>query len=279
MNQVDQPAVIVIPARLSSTRLAEKLLLRETGKSVLQHTYERAIQSKLASRVIIATDHERILEEVDSFDGEAVMTDPGANSGTDRVAQVAEELDEFDIIANVQGDEPELNPEHIDLAISRLRTSRDTVMSTLAAPIRSDSQWYDSACVKVVVGGAGNALYFSRSPIPFVRESTDVGKGEGATGNSGEDRAICVAAGALQHIGLYAYRREFLLTLASLPPSRLEELERLEQLRVLEAGYSIAVDEVDHACGGIDTADDYAAFVARESQNAVQSDLDHRKAG
>lgn len=266
---MNQSAVIVIPARLGSTRLTEKLLLRDTGKSVLQHTYERAIQSKLASRVIVATDHEKILKEVDSFNGEAVMTDPGATSGTDRVAEVAEELDEFDIIANVQGDEPELNPEHIDLAISRLGSNADAVMSTLSAPILCNSQWHDPACVKVVVSGSGDALYFSRSPIPYVRGAIDAKDGKA------DADVQCVAAGVLQHIGMYAYRRDFLLTLASLPASRLEQLECLEQLRVLEAGYSISVEKVEHACGGIDTPDDYAAFVAR---NANSPD-DHRKAG
>ena len=248
-NTAQPTAVIVIPARLGSTRLAEKLLLCETGKSVLQHTYEQAIQSRLASRVLIATDHEKILAESEKFQGEAVMTDPDAMSGTDRVAQVAEELDEFDIIVNVQGDEPELDPSHIDLAISRLAESPSHRMATLAAPIRSKQQWHDPACVKVVLDSKGDAIYFSRLPIPFARDNTDA-------------QELCEKV-ALQHIGLYAYRRDFLLTIAAMPPTKLELTERLEQLRVLELGYSIAVAKVEHSCGGIDTLEDYQAFVQR----------------
>ena len=251
-------AIIVIPARLGSTRLEEKLLLRETGSSVLRHTYEQAIQSRLATRVIIATDHEKILSEVETFDGEAIMTDPGARSGTDRVAQVAEELDDFDIIVNVQGDEPELNPDHIDLAISSLIETPTHVMTTLGAPIHSFEQWQSPACVKVVVAANGDALYFSRAPIPFVRGGTEARQG-------------FVPKQALQHVGLYAYRRDFLLTLAAMPASDLEQAERLEQLRVLELGYRIAVAQVDGACGGIDTREDYDAFVLRFRREREQA--------
>ena len=172
--------------------------------------------------------------------------------GTDRVAEVARILSDFDVFVNVQGDEPEIAPDAIDLAVAMLEANPHAVMSTLATPIRSRSQLEDRACVKVVCNQAGAAMYFSRSPIPCVRDW---------------DEALLSHSPPhfLQHVGLYAYRREFLLRLAQLPPSPLEQLEKLEQLRVLAAGYTILVGVIDHAARGIDTPEDYRAFVSRAS--------------
>jgi 3-deoxy-manno-octulosonate cytidylyltransferase (CMP-KDO synthetase) len=246
---------IVIPARLASTRLPRKLLLRETGKSVIQHTYEAATRASRPLGVCVATDHEEILREVRSFGGEARMTDPAAPSGTDRVAEVARNMHDVEIIVNVQGDEPELSGEAIDLAVKLLEEDPQAVMSTLAAPIRRRSQLDDPACVKVVFDGRGRALYFSRSPIPHARQWDD---------------SLLDADPPIfhQHIGLYAYRREFLLQLAAMPPSKLENIEKLEQLRVLESGYSITVGVVDEPTIGIDTPADYRAFVERFRRSA-----------
>lgn len=243
---------LVIPARLASTRLPRKLLLCETGKTVLQHTYEVASRAQRPSGLCVAADHEEIANAVRQFGGQVVMTDPAATCGTDRVAEVARTLSDFDVFVNVQGDEPEIAPDAIDLAVAMLEANPHAVMSTLATPIRSRSQLEDRACVKVVCNQAGAAMYFSRSPIPCVRDW---------------DEALLSHSPPhfLQHVGLYAYRREFLLRLAQLPPSPLEQLEKLEQLRVLAAGYTILVGVIDHAARGIDTPEDYRAFVSRAS--------------
>jgi len=241
---------IVIPARLASTRLPRKLLLAETGKSLIQHTYEAACLAKRPSGVRVATDDREIFEEVERFGGSVEMTDPNAKSGTDRVAEVAQRLERFDIIVNVQGDEPELSGKSIDLAIQLLENDSQAVMSTLATPIRSRSQLKDPACVKVVFDSLGRAMYFSRSPIPHARRWSD-------------DLLGADPPNFFQHVGLYAYRRDFLLKLASIVPASLEGLEKLEQLRVLDAGYQISVGVVDEPTFGIDTPEDYRAFVKK----------------
>jgi 3-deoxy-manno-octulosonate cytidylyltransferase (CMP-KDO synthetase) len=178
------------------------------------------------------------------------MTDPEAVSGTDRVAEVARQHEDWEIIVNLQGDEPEMTGEALDLAISLLVEQPKAQMATLAAPIRHREQLEDPACVKVVFDNCGRALYFSRSPIPYPREWSDL--------LMNADPPLFY-----QHIGVYSYRREFLLQLASLPPARIEQVEKLEQLRVLAAGHSIAVGVVNHATPGIDTPEDYRAFVSR----------------
>ncbi|HUT13195.1 MAG TPA: 3-deoxy-manno-octulosonate cytidylyltransferase [Thermoguttaceae bacterium] len=241
---------VVIPARFASTRLPQKLLLKQTGKSLIQHTYEAAQRARRPAGICVATDHPRIFEEVLSFGGRAEMTDPQAASGTDRVAEVARGLLDVDIVVNVQGDEPELSGEAIDLAVGLLEQNPEAVMATLATPIRRKEQLEDPACVKVVFDRSGRAIYFSRSPIPHPREW--------------DDRLLSADPPHFhQHIGLYAYRRDFLLRLAEMPPSNLEKIEKLEQLRVLEAGYSILVGVVDEPTIGIDTPEDYRAFVER----------------
>ncbi len=163
---------IIIPARLASTRLPRKLLLAETGKPLIQHTYESASRAKLPGGICVAADHEEILRAVQAFGGWAEMTDPSAASGTDRVAEVARRTPDMEIIVNVQGDEPEIAGSSIDLAVEMLQSHPEAVMSTLATPIRSRRQLEDPACVKVVFDEQGRALYFSRSPIPMVANGT-----------------------------------------------------------------------------------------------------------
>lgn len=243
-------SLIVIPARLASTRLPRKLLLRETGRTLIEHTYHAARRATRPAGVCVATDHVEILDVVRGFGGQAELTDPFAASGTDRVAEIARRRPEFDVFVNVQGDEPELAGSTIDRVVQLLNEQPDVPMATLATPIRSREPLHDPACVKVVFDTRGRALYFSRSPIPHAREW--------------DDRLLAESPAHFhQHIGLYAYRREFLLRLAELPPSDHERLEKLEQLRVLDAGHPIAVGVVDSATRGIDTPDDYRAFVER----------------
>jgi 3-deoxy-manno-octulosonate cytidylyltransferase (CMP-KDO synthetase) len=242
---------IVIPARLASTRLPRKLLLRETGKPLIQHTYEAARRATRPGGVIVAADSAEIADAVRAFGGDVRLTDPELPSGTDRVAVVARELSETDIIVNVQGDEPEIAGSAIDTAIRLLEEDPAVPMSTLATPIRTREQLLDPACVKVVFDSRGRALYFSRSPIPHAREW--------------DDRLLADGEYHFyQHLGLYAYRRDFLLQLAQLPPCDLEKIEKLEQLRVLAAGFSIAVGVVEQPTRGIDTPPDYRAFVQRQ---------------
>jgi 3-deoxy-manno-octulosonate cytidylyltransferase (CMP-KDO synthetase) len=241
---------VVIPARLASTRLPRKLLLRETGKTLIQHTYEAARRAALPLDVIVAADDEEIASEVRRFGGEVRMTRPDAASGTDRVAEVADSLASADVIVNVQGDEPEISGASIDRVIELLEDDPAAVMATLATPIRDQQAVNDPACVKVVFDQSGRALYFSRSPIPCARQWDD--------GLLDQDPPVYH-----QHLGVYAYRRNFLLSLASLPVGKMERVECLEQLRVLENGYAIQVGVVSHAGRGIDTPQDYRAFVTR----------------
>jgi 3-deoxy-manno-octulosonate cytidylyltransferase (CMP-KDO synthetase) len=226
------------------------MLLADTGKPLIQHTYEAAMQATCPVGICVATDHEEILHAVRVFGGQARMTSPDAASGTDRVAEVAAELADIDILVNVQGDEPELSGQSIDFAIRLLEEHPVAVMSTLATPIRCRQQLEDPACVKVVFDDEGRALYFSRSVIPHPRQW---------------DESLLQAnpPNFFQHVGIYAYQREFLLRLARLPQSPLEQLENLEQLRVLAAGCAIQVGVVDESTVGIDTRTDYEAFVKR----------------
>jgi 3-deoxy-manno-octulosonate cytidylyltransferase (CMP-KDO synthetase) len=248
--RIHRTSLIVIPARLASTRLPRKMLLRETGKSLVQHTFEAAGSAASPSGICVATDDEEIAAEVRSFGGEALLTSPACASGTDRVAEIARQRPDVDIFVNVQGDEPELAGQSIDLVIELLERDPALAMSTLATPIRRREQWLDPACVKVVFDARGRALYFSRSPIPFVRDWHD-------------SLLDAEPPNFYQHVGLYAYRREFLLQIAQMPTARLEQLEKLEQLRVLNAGHPIAVGVVDEPTVGVDTQADYDAFVRR----------------
>ncbi|MFZ5830757.1 MAG: 3-deoxy-manno-octulosonate cytidylyltransferase [Planctomycetota bacterium] len=245
------PSYVIIPARLASSRLPRKLLLAETGRPLIAHTLERAREARRPAGVCVAADSEEIAAAVRTFGCEAYLTDPALPSGTDRVAEVARQLTDAEIVVNLQGDEPELPGAAIDLAIELLDRNPRAVMSTLATPIRGREQLEDPACVKVVFDRDGRAMYFSRSVVPRPREW--------------DDKWLTADPPAFyQHIGLYAYRREFLLELAAMPPSRLEQIERLEQLRVLEAGHAILVGVIDEPTQGIDTPEDYRRFVERQ---------------
>ena len=248
--RIHSRSYIVIPARLASTRLPRKLLLRETGKSLIHHTYEAARRAQRPLGICIATDHEEIFNEVRRFGGEVQMTSESCASGSDRVAEVARRLTDADIIVNVQGDEPDLSGESIDLVVRLLEENPNVPMSTLATPIRRREQFEDPACVKVVFDTKGRAMYFSRHAIPRP--------------NKWEDSLLTVDPPLFhQHVGMYAYRRDFLLQIAEMPRSPLEKLENLEQLRVIDAGYPILVGVVDEPTFGIDTPADYRAFVER----------------
>jgi 3-deoxy-manno-octulosonate cytidylyltransferase (CMP-KDO synthetase) len=236
---------IVIPARFASSRLPGKPLLRDTGKYLIQHVYERAREAQCAGDVIVATDDDRIFAAVREFGGRSVMTREDHPSGTDRVAEVATHL-AADVVINLQGDEPQLDPHAIDLLAGLMRDGRAD-MATLAVPIADAETYRNPNVVKVVCDARGRALYFSRAPVPMVRD--------------GEPDFAARPALFLQHVGVYAYRRDFLLKIAGTPPHPLEQSEKLEQLRVLGTGGTISVGLVDHAHRGVDTPTDYAEFV------------------
>ncbi|MGI9427438.1 MAG: 3-deoxy-manno-octulosonate cytidylyltransferase [Bythopirellula sp.] len=245
-----EKCVLVIPARRRSTRLPDKMLLRKTGKTVLQHTFETACQTRCPEQILIATDDEAIASEAIQFGARVLITSSDCPSGTDRVAQAVRQLDGGDIIINLQGDEPEIDPRAVDRLAETLLADRSAAMATLATPIRERALLDDPSCVKVVFDKDGKALYFSRSAIPHAREW--------------DDRLLQESPALFhQHIGVYAYRRDLLLRLATLAPGRFEQLEMLEQLRVLEHGETILVTEIDQPTRGIDTPEDYAAFVER----------------
>ncbi len=238
-------AIAVIPARFASTRFPGKVLADRTGKPLIQHVYERAKQARLVDRIIVAADDQRIVDAVEGFGGEAVMTRADHVNGTSRIAEVVPRLD-GELIVNVQGDEPEIDPQVIDEAIRTLQSHPECVVSTVAAPFTADEDPANPNIVKVVVDAAGRALYFSRALIPHDRDGT------GQTP-------------PLKHVGMYVYLRDFLLAFAALEPTPLERIERLEQLRILEHGYDIAVAVAEVPYHGIDTPEQYEAFVQRQA--------------
>lgn len=239
---------VVIPARYAAARLPGKPLLRETGKYLIQHVYEQARLAACVDDVLIATDDERIRAAAESFGGRVVMTSPDHRSGTDRVAEAARGL-QADLFINIQGDEPEIEPGAIDLAVQLLGRCPEADMSTLAAPIDSLAKVRDPNLVKVVLDRRGYALYFSRAPIPASKSYPELPPAGGQP--------------YLGHIGLYGFRRECLFRFASLDRTPLEIHESLEQLRALENGYKIAVGVCSYQARGIDTPEDYREFVER----------------
>ena len=257
-----QEIQIVLPARLASTRLPEKLLRRVAGKTILHHTYEAASRSKLVTReVIVAVDDDRLADEVDSFGGRWIMTPKDCASGTDRIGFVAAELSQTEYFINVQGDEPEIDPAAIDAVAEAILADPSADIATAGTPIRDAALLADPAVVKIVmadVGGAGQgrAVYFSRASVPFDRD------GNGQSQLSAEPPVYW------HHIGLYAYRRDFLEWFSRTPPSVLESVERLEQLRAIEAGKRVVVARVNAAMPGIDTEADLAAY-RRRIENGV----------
>lgn len=236
----------VIPARYASTRFPGKALAEIDGRPMIQHVYERAAQSKLVSRVIVATDDPRIADAVSLFGGETMMTSTSHETGTDRLAEVAVGLDS-DIIVNVQGDEPLIDPTMIDLAIQPLLEEPDLQMGTVKTRIKCLHDFLSPNVVKVVTDNRGNALYFSRSPLPFFRDKWKDLKDESFCSG----KLLCY-----KHVGLYVYRRDFLLKFAAMPATFLEISEKLEQLRVIENGVTIRVVETEFESIGVDIPDD-----------------------
>jgi 3-deoxy-manno-octulosonate cytidylyltransferase (CMP-KDO synthetase) len=303
-EDIPLPVVAVIPARYASSRFPGKPLAAETGKPLIQHVYEAVAGAKRIDRIIVATDDERIAEAVRSFGGDVAMTRADHPSGTDRVAEVAAALQEGmrgrggegatgrrgegatgrveegdagtreygdagtsgvgkgsgsstssmpseppDLIINVQGDEPEMDPRTIDKLVEIMMDRPGVRMGSVACPFKSEADLLNPACVKVVLDRDGHALYFSRSLIPYPRDAG------GRPGDPGK---------WLLHLGIYAYRPEFLARLTATPPCELERAEQLEQLRALWLGERIAMAVVPDKSAGIDTPEQYAAFVARQ---------------
>lgn len=226
----------IIPARYASTRLPGKALVDICGQTMIRRVYHRASQASCLQQLIVATDDERILREVHGFGGCAVMTSPNHRTGTDRLAEAAANLD-ADIIVNIQGDEPLLNPRCVDQVVKPLLADPSIPMATLRTPFKTPDEAADPNCVKVVVDNQDFALYFSRYPIPYARSPE-------------------LAAPHYLHIGLYAYRRDFLMTYTSLPSTPLEQSEALEQLRALEHGYKIKVPLTEWESISVDTPED-----------------------
>ena len=225
----------IIPSRYASTRLPGKPLRMIAEQTLIHRVYNRAILAKSPDIVVVATDYRAIAEEVEGFGGRVVMTAVNHPTGTDRLAEVAEQLADYDIIVNVQGDEPFIDPDVIDRLAKMLTEHENLDMVTAAAPLKKE-EYQDASAVKVVVNQKGEALYFSRALIPYPREG--------------------FAMPPLKHIGVYAYRRSFLLTYAKMEQTPLEKTESLEQLRALETGYKIGVIRIETEDIGIDTEED-----------------------
>lgn len=249
----------VIPARLDSTRLPGKLLLNRTGKPLIQYCWEAAKKSQLLDEVVVATDSAEIFCAVERFGGRAELTGEHS-SGTDRVAEVVRRcFPDSEVVVNIQGDEPELPPTNIDKLVESLLSDASAEMATLVSPIRDQSILKSSSCVKAVCTHQRRAIYFSRLPVPYIRD--------------GEiDRFLNSDPPLwLRHIGIYAFRRAFLIQFSNLPESDLERAEKLEQLRAIEFGAKIAVHVVEDHSIGIDTAEDYHAFTLRSERSRETS--------
>ena len=258
----------IIPARYGSTRFEGKPLADILGKPMIQHVYEGVSQSKLIDEVIVATDDQRILEAVQKFGGRVVLTSPDHLTGTDRVAEVAQKL-RSEIIVNVQGDEPLIKGPTIDKAIGPLFKDDSLPMSTLMTRIEEVKDWLNPHIVKVVIDQKGFALYFSRSPIPFPRELHIERIGSNPFGTKRP-----LPKRIFKHIGVYVYRRGFLLRFSKMKPTPLEKLEKLEQLRALENGYRIKITAVDYEPISVDTPEDIqnvVFFLSRPRSKSLEN--------
>lgn len=244
--------IAIIPARYSSTRLPGKLIKDEakkyTGKFLIEHVYERVREAKNVQDILIATDDKRIYEVVSKFGGQVKMTSANHKSGTDRIAEIAHDLD-ADFIVNVQGDEPDVKGEMIDDLINIMYTEKETDICTLANEIKSSEEYTDPNVVKVVLDKDGYAMYFSRASIPHIRDKS----------NGTEFTAFPI----LKHLGIYIYRRDFLLGFSNLAIPKIEDAEKLEQLRALSSGHKIKVVITPFTCEGVDTPDDFERFLDR----------------
>ena len=238
--------VAIIPARFGSTRFPGKALADLAGKPMIQHVYEQTMKASLVSRAIVATDDRRIADAIHQIGGEAIMTSTAHETGTDRLAEVAHGL-EADLVVNVQGDEPLINPAMIDQAIEPFLNDSSLKMGTLKSRVKCLHDFLSPNVVKVVTDNAGYALYFSRSPLPFFRDKWHDLKDEAFASG----RLLC-----FKHVGLYVFQRDFLLEYAALPQTFLELSEKLEQLRALESGVKIRVVETEFESLGVDTPED-----------------------
>jgi 3-deoxy-manno-octulosonate cytidylyltransferase (CMP-KDO synthetase) len=239
--------VAIIPARFGSTRLPGKPLADIHGRPMVQHVYERARAARSVARVIVATDDRRVADAVGRFGGDAVMTSPGHESGTDRIAEAVRGLRDVSIVVNVQGDEPMLDPAGIDAVVSAFADDA-VAMSTLSLPLREPAEMLSVNVVKVVTDARGDALYFSRGPIPVVRDAGGLAAAAAAAAGQGLAR---------RHVGLYGYRRDALMRFAAWPRAPLEAAEGLEQLRALHNGMAIRVVAMEGTGGvAVDTPAD-----------------------
>jgi len=238
--------VVVIPARYGSSRFEGKVLAKKSGKFLVQHTYERALLAKGIHQVLIAADDDRIMQACQSFGAACVMTSVSHQSGTDRIAEAVRDV-QADIIVNLQADEPEIDPANIEKVAALLANNPDADMATLIAPFETVEQVANPNIVKCVIDTRGRALYFSRSPVPYNRQAGGIG----------------LASDYWRHLGIYGYRRDFLMKFTQLPDSFLETTEKLEQLRALENGFTILTANVDRVWDGVDTPEQYEAFVKR----------------
>jgi 3-deoxy-manno-octulosonate cytidylyltransferase (CMP-KDO synthetase) len=241
-------AIGVIPARYASTRFPGKPLHPLLGRPMIQWVCERVARAKTLDEVLVATDDERIRDRVAAFGARVILTSNKHPSGTDRVGEATAGLD-AELVVNIQGDEPLIDPADVDSVVQELITHPEADMATLAVPLLDEEAFRDPSVVKVVTDGRGRALMFSRAPIPWHRDGSTAGQP--------------VPKGALQHVGLYAYRREFLQRFCQWGPSPLEEIESLEQLRALEHGAHVRVALSENRPVGVDTPADAAAAEAR----------------
>jgi 3-deoxy-D-manno-octulosonate cytidylyltransferase len=237
----------VIPARYASTRLPGKPLADIAGKPMIQRVYEQVSKAKIPALVIVATDDQRVFDKVESFGGTALMTQPNHPTGTDRLAEVASHHQDIDVIINVQGDEPLIDADVIDQLAELFLEDADLQMATVASPLLEE-EYDEPSAVKVICNKRGDAMYFSRSLIPYPRHA--------------------FINPPMKHVGIYAYRRQFLLDYAKMDPTPAEETESLEQLRALENGYAIRVIKTDKRFVGVDTPEDL------ERVNAIFSTLE-----
>ncbi len=257
--------VAIIPARYASVRLPGKSIKNEakkyTGKFLIEHVYKGVKEAKNVQEVIVATDDRRIYDVVSQFGGCVKMTSVNHKSGTDRISEVASSLD-ADFIVNIQGDEPDIRGDMIDDLIETMYAEKEAVVCTLANEIRSIGEFKDPNAVKVVIDKDGYAMYFSRASIPFIRDGNNNSKFPPlAKINDEIDSRNSVIYKFLKHLGIYVYRKDFLLTFSGLPIPDLERIEKLEQLRVLSNGYKIKVVITPHICEGVDTPEDFERFL------------------
>lgn len=244
--------IAIIPARYASTRLPGKLIKYEakkyTGKFLIEHVYERVKEAENLHEIFVAADDERICEIVREFGGRVKKTSVSHKSGTDRIAEAASDMD-ADFIVNVQGDEPDIRGEMIDDLIKTMYAEKEAPICTLANEIKSMDEYNDPNVVKVVLDKDGYAMYFSRASIPYIRDKND----------SSEFTSFPL----LRHLGIYIYRKDFLMAFSGLPASMVEDMEKLEQLRVLSNGYKIKVITTPYKCEGVDTPEDFERFLVK----------------